>query len=123
LTKRQPHFEASAALLRLCGTRITGLVAASQTTDIFYMLRRSGLDAVAAKAAVQKLAENVSVIDVTADNVRNALASDMPDYEDALLAFGGRRHKADCIATRDEKGFRQSPVPAMSPQALLERFL
>jgi predicted nucleic acid-binding protein len=121
MTGREPHYEYSAAFLKLCGTRITGLMSASQTTDIFYLLRREGKDAQSAKEIISKLADNVKIVDVTAVDVKNALASDMPDYEDALLAFCGKRRKADYIVTRNEKDFRQSPVPALSPQAFLSR--
>jgi len=119
---REPHFEASSAFLRLCGTQITGLIAASQTTDIFYLLRREGKNAAEAKTIIQKLTDNTKIIDVTTTDVKNALASDMADYEDALLAFGGKRIKSDYIVTRNEKDFAKSPVPALSPQSFLEQF-
>ncbi|MDR3270351.1 MAG: PIN domain-containing protein [Peptococcaceae bacterium] len=122
LTKREPHFEISASFLKLCGVQTTGFIASSQTTDIFYLLHRMGKSATKAKAVIQILIGNVKVIDVTAADVKNALASAMPDYEDALLAFGGKRHKAEYIITRNEKDFEQSPVPALSPQAFLEQF-
>jgi predicted nucleic acid-binding protein len=122
LTRREPHYEYSAAFLKLCGTQITGLMAASQTTDIFYILRREGKNAQETKTIIQKLTDNINVIDVTAADVKNALASAMPDYEDAMLAVSGQRWKADYIITRNEKDFRQSPVTALSPQAFLEQF-
>ena len=121
LTRREPHFEHSAAFLRLCGTRLTGCVAASQTTDIFYVLRREGVDAQAAKRLVKKLTDNTKIVDINAADVQAALASDMPDYEDALLACCAKRQRASYIITRNEKDFKQSPVPALSPQAFLEQ--
>jgi predicted nucleic acid-binding protein len=121
LTRREPHFEQSAAFLRLCGTRLTGCVAASQTTDIFYVLRREGVDAQAARALLQKLTDNVRVVDTNAADVQAALASDMPDYEDALLACCAERQRATCIVTRNEKDFTLSPVRAISPQKFLEQ--
>jgi len=121
LTRREPHFEHSAAFLRLCGSRLTGCVAASQTTDIFYVLRREGLEAQAAKALIKKLTDNTKVVDINAADVQAALASDMPDYEDALLACCAKRQRASYIITRNEKDFKQSPVPALSPQAFLEQ--
>jgi len=121
LTGREPHVEHSAAFLRLCGTRLTGCVAASQTTDIFYLLQREGMDAQAAKALVKKLTDNVKVVDINAADVQAALASDMTDYEDALLACCAKRQRASYIITRNEKDFKQSPSPALSPQAFLEQ--
>jgi len=122
LTKRAPHLEHSAAFLRLCGTRLTGCLAASQATDIFYLLRREGLDAQAAKSLVKKLTDNVKVVDINAVDVQSALASNMLDYEDALLACCAKRQRAGYIITRNEKDFNLSPVQALSPQAFLEQF-
>ena len=120
LTKREPHYEHSAALLRLCGARINGFMTANQTTDIFYMLCREGLKEADAKAVLHKLTDNLKVIDVTVADVMNALVSEISDYEDTLLAFCSKRKKIDYIITRNERDFRQSPVPALSPQAFLE---
>jgi predicted nucleic acid-binding protein len=119
LMKREPHFEYSAELLRLCGVKITGFITAGQTTDVFYLLRREGKDAATAKIILRKLTDNIRVIDVTAADVKNALADGMSDYEDALLAHRAKRQKADYIITRNEKDFKQSPVPALSPRAFL----
>ena len=123
LIKRNPHFESSAAFLKLCGNQITGLLAASQTTDIFYLLRRKGKGAAEAKAVLQKLKSNIEIADVTSADVENALESDMPDYEDALLAFIGQRNKAEWIVSRNEKDYAKSPIPALSPQAFIEKLL
>ena len=120
LTRREPHYEHSAAFLRLCDTRISGFMTANQTTDIFYMLCREGLKEAEAKAALYKLTDNLKVIDVIAADIMNALASEISDYEDALLAFCSKRQKVKYIITRNEKDFRQSPVPALPPQAFLE---
>jgi predicted nucleic acid-binding protein len=119
LMQREPHFECSAEFLRLCGVKITGFIIASQTTDIFYLLCREGKDAAAAKSILIKLTDNIRVIDVTAADVKSALAGEMSDYEDALIAYRAKRQKADYIITRNEKDFKQSPVPALSPRAFL----
>ena len=95
LIGNQPHVVSSASFLKLCGTSVTGMLAASQTTDIFYILRREGKGAAEAKALIMKLTDRLTVIDVTSADVKSALESGMQDYEDALLAFGGMRHKAD----------------------------
>ena len=122
LTKRDPHYKFSSSFLKLCGTRVTGCIAASQITDIFYILRRDGKNAVSAKNIVKKLTDNIKQVDVTAADVQNALASNMPDYEDALLAYCAKRQKADYVITRNEIDFKLSPVPALSPQQFLKQF-
>ena len=122
LAGREPHVKSSSAFLKLCGKKITGLIAASQTTDIFYIMCRGGKTEDEVKAVIRKLIDHIKVADVSAADVNAALNSDMPDYEDALLACSGKRHKADCIVTRNESDFKLSPILAISPQAFLEKF-
>lgn len=121
ITARQPHFENSRSVLRLCGTQLTGAIAASQTTDIFYILRRLGAKIPVIKSAIRNLSDNLKILDITQADVNNALSSGMDDYEDALLAFCGKRCKADYIVTRNVKDFINSPVAAVTPAELLSR--
>ena len=120
LMKRDPYYSDSAAVLMLCGSGVTGCILACQTTDIFHVVQRSGLDATSTKAIIKTLIENLKVVDATAADVQNALASEMKDFEDAFFASAAARSKARYIITRNEKDFRLSPVPAISPKAFLE---
>lgn len=114
---------ASAEVLRLSDKRsMTLAITVSQTTDIFYILRRNGRDAEQARSVIRMLGDNMVVADVTAADYRNAVDSGMEDYEDALLAMCARRIKVDYIVTRNEKDYTDSPVPAISPADFLERF-
>jgi hypothetical protein len=51
-----------------------------------------------------------------------ALESEMPDYEDALIAFAAQRQGVDFIITRNKKDFAASPVPALTPGEFIELF-
>lgn len=119
---RQPHLDSSVAALTLCEEKKIGSIIASQTTDIFYLLCRDGKTNREAKKILTGLADNFSIQSIIAADVENVLASEMPDYEDALLAICAKRHKMDYIITRNEKDFKFSPVPALSPEKFLERF-
>ncbi|MCL2054716.1 MAG: PIN domain-containing protein [Oscillospiraceae bacterium] len=121
LTERKPHFEHSSQFLNLCGAQIIGMILASQTTDIFYILRREGKTEKEARAVIKKLIDNLKVLDVFAADVNPALDSDMPDYEDSLLAYSAYRYKADYIITRNEKDFKDSPVSALSPAEFIKK--
>ena len=120
--KREPHVEHSAPFLKLCGAKVTGCVTASQTTDIFYLLVRTGATEQTAKAVIRKLTDNLKVLDVLAADVQNGLASDMTDFEDALLACCAKRVKADYIVTRNKGDFKLSPVTPISPEDFLEKY-
>ncbi|MDR3084935.1 MAG: PIN domain-containing protein [Christensenellaceae bacterium] len=122
LMNRDPWAAAAQELLRYAAMeKVKGFVAASQTTDIFYLLRRAGAEEGSAKEIIKKLTDGVGVSDITPADVQGALASNMPDYEDALLAFCAKRQKAEYIITRNEKDFGRSQVPAISPSAFLEK--
>ncbi|MCL1857680.1 MAG: PIN domain-containing protein [Oscillospiraceae bacterium] len=120
--KREPHFEFSDEVLRLCPGQLTGHITTNQTTDIFFVMRRFGKTSEFVKEILKKLTDNLKVMDVTVTDVKNALDSSINDYEDALLAFGSKRYKLDYIITRNLDDFIGSPVPAISPQAFLEQF-
>ena len=123
LCQREPHLANSIAVLKLCGTHITGIINAKQTADIFYVLKRAGKATSDVKTAIRKLSDNMKVVDIASDDVKNALDSDMDDYEDALLAFTGKRQRVEYIITRNEKDFINSPVPALNPHNFIEKFL
>ena len=123
LMKREPHALHSAPFLKLCGAKVTGCLAASQTTDIFYLLVRMGTDEQTAKTVIKKLTDNIKVLDVIAADVQNGLASEMTDYEEALLAVCAKRVKADYIVTRNEKNFQLSPVTPISPEDFEDVFV
>ena len=120
--KREPHVKHSALFLKLCGAKVNGCVAASQITDIFYLLVRMGTDEQTAKNVIKKLIDNVKVLDVLAADVRNGLASDMTDFEDALLACCAKRVNADFIVTRNKDDFKLSPVTPIYPEDFLEMY-
>ena len=122
LMKREPWAATAQALLRAAAMdKIKGFIIASQTTDVFYLLCRQGADETTAKSIIQRLTESVKVFDVTSADVKNALASTMQDYEDGLLACCAKRQKMEYIITRNEAGFAQSPVMAISPLAFAEQ--
>ncbi|MCL1819324.1 MAG: PIN domain-containing protein [Oscillospiraceae bacterium] len=120
--KREPHLEASAAVLRLCGAKLTGSILVSQTTDIYYILRREGISAESVKEILKTLAGNMILLDVNANDAKNAIESDMSDYEDALLAFRAKRANMNVIITRNLKDFVNSPVSAITPIDFLSRY-
>jgi predicted nucleic acid-binding protein len=123
LTGREPFVETSAAFLKLCGTRLTGCISASQATDIFYILTKYGQDSAAAREILRELIEHVSVVNTTASDIRSALDMEMPDYEDAVLAGIASRLKMTFIITRNIDDFRLSSVPAVTPQAFMDQLI
>lgn len=121
LTKREPFYQASWKALSIClrdGFR--GVLWSGEITTIHYLLQKP-LGKEAARAHVRSLLELFDIADVTKELMVTAEESGMPDYEDAVIAYCAKRAKADCIITRNTADFQGSPVPAITPEAFLER--
>jgi len=117
LLARRPFYAASYDVLKLAAAEEAEcLLSASAVTDLFYILRKALQDAQKARAAIEDLMKLVIIADVTAEDVADAVASNMPDFEDALLACVAKRCQADAIVTRNQKDFALSPVPVLSPE-------
>jgi predicted nucleic acid-binding protein len=52
--------------------------------------------------------------------IKTAIASDFPDFEDAVLSATASREKADYIITRNSNDFTHSPIKALSPEEFVE---
>ena len=119
LEKREPFFANSyLVLLNALENGVLCMMPVSAATDIAYILRKSG----DVKDKLQKLSYMISLTDVTADDFNEAVKSDMPDFEDALLAACAKRNKADCLVTRNAKDFAKSPVRAITPKQFLKEW-
>ena len=121
LLQREPFFQASYEVMKRSALeQVEGFVSATAATDIFYLLRKAMKDSKAAKDSLEKLSQLVCFADALGEDVHAALASSMPDFEDALLSAIAERCRMDCIVTRNTADFRNSPVKALSPQEFLE---
>ena len=117
LEKREPFFANSyLVLLNALENVDLCMMPVSAVTDIAYILRKSG----DVKGKLLKLSYMISLTDVTADDFNEAVKSDVPDFEDALLAACAKRNKADCLVTRNAKDFAKSPVRAITPKQFLK---
>lgn len=123
LLERQPWVEASKRLwAAMDDGRITGYVAATSLTNIFYIARRAkGLDA--AFDTVQICLDTFEVSSVTFDVLSRALVrrATWRDFEDAVQMLYASDMGADMIATRDPDDFQASPIPALPPAEILAR--
>ena len=120
LMAREPWAaSAQAILLAVAEEKAEGCITASSFTDIHYILRKHLRDNEKTKQALLGLLAVVAVLDVTGIDCEKAFELPMHDYEDALLAYCGKRHKVDHIVTRNPKHFEGSPVKVISPEDML----
>lgn len=120
VANREPFADSAEQVFRLCARKkINGLLSAGMVTTIYYVLRKQ-IGAERTLAALQTIAKYIEIVDVNNADITKAFGSDMPDFEDAVLAQSAKRAKATCIITRDVKDFDKSTVPVMSPEDFLK---
>lgn len=120
--KREPFFAASYEVIKLSALeKHEGFVSASAATDIFYLLRRSLKDAAKVTESMEKLLQLVGIADALGEDVHAAVASNMTDFEDALVASIAERCQMAYIITRNVKDYAESPVKAITPEDFLKQ--
>lgn len=110
--------EAGALLTAVHHGRAQGVVAAHTITTLFYLMARGG-GRQRAREVVGQLLDTVRVVPVAERELRQALGSDLADYEDAVQAMVAVACGARFIATRNLKDCAGAPVPALPPGEVL----
>jgi len=119
LLDRQSHARASVPIWVSIETgRCEGYLAAHAITPIHFLIQRE-LGARKAKQLVALMLRMFRVAAVDGVVIEQALGLAMSNFEDAVTAAAGQVSGCDFIVTRDPKGFRGSPVRAMTPDAVL----
>ena len=119
LLDRQPHVNASAAVCAAVETgKAEGLLAAHAVTTIHYLLSRQLGEAVA-RQSVLALLKLFGVAPVDGNVLQQAIQSPGQDFEDSVTAAAAYSSGCHLIVTRDPKGFRRSPIPALNPAQAL----
>jgi len=117
LLDRKPHVGASAAVWAAIETGQTeGLLAAHAVTTIHYLIRKEQSTA-KARRTVSSILRVFGVAMVDAAVIQEARQLSSPDFEDAVTISAARLAGCDVIVTRDPRGFRQSPVRVLTPEA------
>ena len=110
--------EAALVLTAIEREELRGAVSVHALATLDYFAGKE-LGGSGSRDAIAKLLSFVEVTPVGSADVLYALSLSIGDFEDALHIAVAHWARADAIITRDESGFRQSPVPALSPGALL----
>ncbi len=121
LQKRDPHYEYSALIWKLCETgKVTGHVSILTFMNIAYIMRKE-LTPEKIEDVYKALALIFYFEDLTKEDVDNALTMRLKDFEDAVQIQAAKRIEADFIITRNVKDFIKSPIPAYTPEELISR--
>ena len=120
LTSREPFRKDAEQIFMLAANRIEDMyITASSATDIYYLVRKHLHSAEQAKTVMSKLYELFYILDVTGSDCKEALLTEMRDYEDAVISCCSLRNQMDYIVTRNIKDYEKSKVQAILPDQLL----
>jgi len=116
--RRQPHYAASLQVCRLAQRRTLAAAVAGHTiANGFYIYGKPF-----AEFVKRRITEDFEICCADAHLTRSCLALGIRDFEDALQVGAAMTWKAAFIITRNERDFRHSTIPALSPTAFLKRF-
>lgn len=117
--KRGQHGADAARLLNAIQSRWTrGFIAAHAVTTVHYIVAKETGNATA-RLAVIYILQILSVVPLTDQDFRAAIALGMADFEDSVQAAAALATQADYIVTANKKDFKHSPVPARTAAELL----
>ena len=119
LLDRRPHATVAAALwAEVERGAAEGLIPAHGVTTIYYLAARAHRRPFAQRAVADLLSVfRVAPLDEAV--LRRALALAWPDFEDAVCAVAAAAARCSALVTRDPDGFRDAPIPILSPAAAL----
>ena len=121
LQKREPHYENSAMIWKMCETDLVeGYVSTLTFANLVYVMRKE-LDAEKINEVLKKLSLIFTFEDLHASHISMAAEMQWDDFEDAIQAATAKRIHADYIITRNVKDFEKSEVMAFTAAEFLAR--
>ncbi len=121
LQRREPFDKDAMQIMQRAATnRFVGYITAKSATDIYYLNHRATHSDKESRTKLNQLLAIVGMLDTSAEDVFLAIASDVSDFEDAVMIETAQRSGVDCIVTRNQKDYRNSPVPVYSPKEFLQ---
>lgn len=118
---RRPGAAASGRLLGLCGAQHEAWLAWHSIATLAYLIERQQSD-ISSRDFIRGMLAWADVAQTGSADALAALDLPMRDFEDALQVAAAMACGAQCIVTRNERDFKGSPVPALSPDAFLRRY-
>ena len=122
LQKREPFWQDAARVFHSAAVwRFKGFITAKALADTYYIMRRALHNDQQTRELLEKLLTLFHLLDTSATDCRQALASNLSDFEDALMAETAMRSGLDLIVTRNLKDYVKAPIEVLSPIAFLTR--
>ena len=121
LIDRHPHSFPASHIFDL-GDRnsITIFTSSLCISNVHYIVKKIMGDK-KARAVIGELLNFISILDVTEDDIRNAIKSDFKDFEDAIQHSVATKQKGlKSIVTRNTKDFKKYKVAVFTPDSFIK---
>lgn len=121
LQSREPFYKDAQTVFLFCANRqFEGFLTAKAVTDVYYLTHRQTHNDKVTRAVLRKLGALFGLLDTTGLDIRKAISSEIPDFEDAVMIETALRSGMDCIVTRNTKDYDESPIPVYTPKEFVE---
>jgi predicted nucleic acid-binding protein len=116
LIDRKPHSREAAIIFTLIEQKkIKGFASSLTFSNLYYVLRKIESHN-NVKSKLESLSQIVGILKVEERTIKEALASDFPDFEDSIQYFSAiDSKKIDVIITRNTRDYKKSDIPVMTP--------
>lgn len=121
LTSREPWNKSAEKIFLMAANNIVDMyITASAATDIYYLIRKHLHNTEIAKQIMGKLYSIAGVLEVKEEDLVEALASPITDYEDAVVEQVARRFGMECIITRNQKDYEAGLTKIFLPEDFVQ---
>ena len=117
---QRPGAPAAARLLAQCGRQHEAWLAWHSIATLAYLIERQ-LSAISGRDFIRSTLVWADVAKTDRPDALAALDLPMHDFEDAFQVAAAMACGAQFIITRNERDFKNSPVPALNPEAFLRK--
>jgi predicted nucleic acid-binding protein len=118
IERRQTYYSASLQILKRARRgEVEAAMASHTVANAFYRYQKRAIPVLK-----NHFLDNVEVVCGNAHQVAIVIDLGISDLEDALQVAAAMAWKSAFIITRNERDFKLSPIPAISPAAYLKRF-
>ncbi len=117
---RKPFIEQAVLLWRLAEQKkITACLSNTSITDIYYIINKYASQD-KARSFIADILDTFKLVDIDEEGFREALHSDMNDFEDAVQYVICMHNGCEVLATRNKVDYGDRPN-VLAPAELLER--
>lgn len=122
IADRKPYSKFAIAIFQKAEEKKVKLYTSSHSIATTHYLLKKYVEEKELRNIIYSLLDYIQIIPIEIDTIKKALKSKHKDFEDAIQIITAYSvEKMDCIVTRNIKDFRDSEIPVLSPDELVDK--